>query len=69
VLKLGTFELPGGKIQRGRKFEKFKEVQYSKQFEIEETGEKVTLKVNAEEALAQVDEDLFSLKVLKDCIG
>jgi hypothetical protein len=41
---------------------------YTKQYVIKETGDKVKVKIDAQQALEGVDNDLFSLKVLRDCI-
>lgn len=44
------------------------DVFYSKQYTVEETGDVVKVKINATKALTAVESDLFSLKVLRDCI-
>jgi len=42
---------------------------YFKEYEVEETGQKVKVKMEADKALEQVEDELFHLKALKDCIG
>jgi len=43
-------------------------VYYHKEFEIKETGEKVKLKMEANQALEKVENDIFNLKALLDCL-
>jgi len=46
-----------------------KKAYHYKEFEVEETGEKVRLKMDAVEALGKIEDDIFHLKALRDCIG
>jgi len=57
------------RLKESKAKEPAKKIYYTKEYEIEETGQKVKLKMEASKAIEKIDNDIFHHKALLDCLS